>query len=111
MLLKQRGLCKLGEIAETVPIAKQRFSGSLFIWLNENTEAVDELPRSMNSKKLKISHQQNKKVSPEWRLFSKTNFETCRSTYHSLCHRIESRTSKNSEELQASIEKAYMVVT
>ena len=74
---------------------------------------MDELPRSMNSKKLKISHQQKKKVSPECRLFSKTNFETCRFTYHSLCHRIESRirTSKNSEELQASIEKAYMAVT
>ena len=62
-----------------------------------------------NSKKLKISHRQDKNVSSEWRLFSKTNFQTCRSTYNFLCYRIESRTSKNSDELRASIEKAYVV--
>ena len=46
-----------------------------------------------------------KKVSSERRLFS---------TYHSSCFRIESRTTcstKNSEELRACIEKAYVVVT
>ena len=32
-------------------------------------------------------------------------------TYHSSCYRIESRTSKNSDELRACIEKAYVVVT
>ena len=31
-------------------------------------------------------------------------------TYHSSCYRIETRTSKNSDELRA-IEKAYVVVT
>ena len=50
------------------------------------------------------------KVSSEWRLFLKMNFVTCRSTYHSSCYRIESRTSKNSDELRACIEKAYVVV-
>ena len=36
----------------------------VFIYLiEENTEAVDELPRSRNSKKRKISHLQGKKVS------------------------------------------------
>ena len=29
------------------------------------------------------------KVSSEWRLFSKMNFITCRSTYHSSCYRKE----------------------
>ena len=38
-------------------------------------------------------------------------FVTCRSTYHSSCYRIESRTSKNSDELRTGIEKAYVVVT
>ncbi|CAH3043649.1 unnamed protein product, partial [Porites evermanni] len=46
------------------------------------------------------------KISSEWRLFSKMNF----TTYHSSCYRIETRTSKNSDELRA-IEKAYVVVT
>ena len=31
-------------------------------------------------------------------------------TYHSSCYRIETRTSKNSDELRA-IEKAYVAVT
>ena len=47
------------------------------------------------------------KVSSEWRLFSKMNL----TTYHSSCYRIETRTSKNSDELRACIEKAYVVVT
>ena len=51
------------------------------------------------------------KVSSEWRLFWKMTFVTCRSTYHSSCYRIESRTSKSSDELRACIEKAYVVVT
>ena len=46
----------------------------VFIWLNGNTEVVDDLPRSSNSKKRKIPHRQGKKVSSEWRLFSKMNF-------------------------------------
>ena len=50
-------------------------------------------------------------VSSEWRLFSKMNFVTCRSTYHSSCYRRESRITKNSDELRACIEKAYVVVT
>ena len=50
------------------------------------------------------------KVSSELRLFSKMNFVTCRSTFHSSCYRIESRTSKNSDELRACIDKAYVVV-
>ena len=57
---------------------------------------------SINSKKPK-----REKVSPEWRLFSKINFTIC----HSSCYRIESRTSKNSDELRACIEKAYVVET
>ena len=59
---------------------------------------MDELPRSRNSKKRKISHWQGRNVSSKWRLFSKMNFVTCRSTYHSLSYRIESRTSKNSQK-------------
>ena len=51
------------------------------------------------------------KVFSEWRLFWKMTFVTCRSTYHSSCYRIESRTSKSSDELRACIEKAYVVVT
>ena len=40
------------------------------------------------------------------------NFVACRSSYRSSCYRIESRThSKNSGELPASSEKAYVVVT
>ena len=46
----------------------------VFIWLNGNTGVVDDLPRSSNSKKRKIPHRQGKKVSSEWRLFSKMNF-------------------------------------
>ena len=91
----------------------EQFSGCSFklIWLYENTGAMDELPRSINSKKQKISHWQGKKVTSEWRLFSKTNFLTCRSTYHSSCYGVEFRTSKNSDELRACIEKVYVVVT
>ena len=33
------------------------------------------------------------------------------STYHSSCYRIESGTSKNSDELREGIEKAYVAVT
>ena len=50
---------------------------------------------------------EREKVSSEWRLFSKMNF----TTYYSSCYRIETRTSKNSDELRACIEKAYVVVT
>ena len=41
----------------------QQFSGCAFklIWLHENTGAMDELPRSINSKKQKISHWQGEK--------------------------------------------------
>ena len=39
------------------------------------------------------------KVSPEWRLFAKMNF----TTHHSSCYGIETRTSKNSDELRACI--------
>ena len=46
----------------------------VFIWLNGNTGVGDDLPRSSNSKKRKIPHRQGKKVSSEWRLFSKMNF-------------------------------------
>ena len=38
------------------------------------------------------------------------NFVTYRSTYHSSCYRIESRTSENLDELRTCIEKAYVVV-
>ena len=74
-LLKQRGLCELSEIAETLYSLRKGFQVVLvFIWLYGNTGAVDDLPRSRNSKKRKISHRQGKKVSSEWRLFSKMNF-------------------------------------
>ena len=65
---------------------------------------------SINSKKRKITLTRDE-VSSEWRLFSKMNFVTCRSTYHSSCYRRESRTRKNSDELRACIEKACVVVT
>ena len=58
-----------------------------------------------------IAPTRDKVSSAECRLFSKMNFLTCRSTYHSSCYRIESTTSKNSDELQTCIEKAYLVVT
>ena len=51
------------------------------------------------------------KLTSEWRLFSKMNFVTCRSTCHSSCYRGEFRTSKNSDEMEGCIEKAYVVVT
>ena len=81
--------------------------------MQENTGTVDdELQRfEYEFKERKDITPTRDKVSSEWRLFSKMNFVTCRSTYHSLCHRIESRTSKNSDELRACIEKAYVVVT
>ena len=60
---------------------------------------------SINSKKQDITPKRER-VFSEWRLFSKMNF----TTYHSSCYRIETRTSKNSDELRA-IEKAYVVVT
>ena len=57
-MLKQRGLCELGEIAETLicpPIVYVKVF-RLFIYLTvcQNTGAVDELPRSRISKKRKI---------------------------------------------------------
>ena len=55
-IVKQRSLCLLSEIAETISIAYVKILGCLFIWLYENTGAVDdELPRSINSKKRKTS--------------------------------------------------------
>ena len=57
----------------------------IFIWFYGNTGAVDDLPRSRNSKKRKTSHRQGKKVSSEWRLFSEMNF------YSFSCYRIESK--------------------
>ena len=86
-----------------------------FIRLYEKTGAVDdesELQRiEYKFKETKDITQTRDKVSSEWRLFSKMNFVTYRSTYDSSCYRIESRTSKNSDELRACIEKAYVVVT
>ena len=38
------------------------------------------------------------------------DFVTIRSTYHSSCYRIESRTSKNSDKLRACTVKAYVVI-
>ena len=77
------------------------------------TGAVDhELQRiEYKFKETKDITPTTEKVSCEYRLFSKMNFVTCRSTYHSSCYRIESRTSKNSDELRTGIEKAYVVVT
>ena len=53
-------------------------------------------PRSINKeykfKETKDITQTREKVSSEWRLFSKMNFVTCRSTDHSSCCRIESTT-------------------
>ena len=73
----------------------------------KNMEAVDELPRSRNSKKRKISHRQGKNVSVNGGCFRKwIVFVTCRSTYYSSCYRIhvESRTGKNSDEFRACID-------
>ena len=75
--------------------------------------AMHKLPRSIQRiifKETKDITPTREKVSPEWRLFSKMNFVTCRFTYHSSCYRIESRTSKNSDELRACIEKVYVVI-
>ena len=91
-LLKQRGLCELCEIAETLSIVYVKFF-KLFLYLIVwKAGAVDELPRSINSKKRKIMTQTREKVSSEWRLFSKMNFVTRSSADDSSCCRIESTT-------------------
>ena len=71
----------------------------------KNKGAVDEMPRTRNSKKRKISYRQWKKFSVNGGCFRKwIIFVTCRSTYHSSCYRIESRTSRNSDVLQACVD-------
>ena len=76
----------------------------------ENTGAVDDwIAKKLSEYKFietKDITPKREKVSSEWRLFLKMNF----TTYNSSCYRIETRTSKNSDELRA-IEKAYVVVT
>ena len=94
-LLKQRGLCELSEIAEILSIVngfQVLYSQAVFLWLYENTEAVDELPRTrIISNKRKISHRQWIKVSYERRLFSKMNFVPRRSSHHSSRYWILNR--------------------
>ena len=69
----------------------------VFIWLNGNTGVVDDLPRSRNSKKRKIPHRQGKKVSSEWRLFSKMNYYL---SFFMLSNRIQvPRTQRTCERV------------
>ena len=109
-LVKQRGLCELSEMAESFSIVYVTVF-RLFIYLMyENTGAVDDwIAKKLSEYKFietKDITPKREKVSSKWRLFSKMNF----TTYHSSCYWIETRTSKNSDELRAS-EKAYVVVT
>ena len=108
-------ICELSARVETLFIVYHcvkvfRLFIYLIVWKQGSSGRIAKLS-IRNSKKRKISHWQGKTVSCEWRLFSKMNFVTCRSAYHSSCYSIESRTSKNSDRLQTYIEKAYVVVT
>ena len=46
IVTKQRGLCDLSEIAETLSIVYVKVFRLFIYWLYENTGAVNELPRS-----------------------------------------------------------------
>ena len=112
-LLKQWGLFELREIAEILSIVNLKVF-RLFIYLFERMhESLEWIAKEHKFKEMKISHWLGTKVSSEQRLFSNMNSVTCRSTYHSSCYRTESWTSKNSEELIASMywESYYVVVT
>ena len=45
------------------------------------------------------------KVSSEWGLFSKMNFVTCRSAYHSSCYRIESELARTQTSWERALRK------
>ena len=96
-LFKQWGLFELREI---VNVKVFRLFIYLIEWIRGNR---GQIAKEHKFKEMKISHWQGTKASSEQRLFSKMNFVTCRSTYHSSCYRTESWTSKNSEELIASM--------
>ena len=85
-LLKQRGLCELTEIAETFSVVLIR-KGFQVVYLFDCMKTRE--PRSINSKKRKISHRRGKKFPLNWGCFRKMNFVTCSSAYHSSCYRIE----------------------
>ena len=90
IVIKQGGLCELSEVAEILSIVNVNVFGLfIYICLYENMGLVEELPRTINSKKQKISHRQGTKVSSERRLFSKMNFVTCRSILVVILHVIE----------------------
>ena len=122
-LLKQRGLCELSEIAEILSIVNVMVF-RLFIhkpYLFDCMKTREpwtncQGPRIISNKR-KISHRQGIKVFYERRLFSKMNFvdfvhpADLVIILHVIEYSIESWTGKNSDELPACIEKAYMVVT
>ena len=106
-LFKQRGLCELSEIAETFSIVNVKVF-RLFIYLIVSKHGSrGRTAKQYEFKETKDITPTREKDSSEWRLFSKMNFVTFRSTYHSSCYRVESRTSKNSDELWGCIEKTY----
>ena len=70
---------------------------------------------SINSKKCKISHREIEGFFQKAKNCVKINFVRCRYVYHSSCFeqtpKLSGRTSKNSDELRACIEKAYVFAT
>ena len=79
-LLKQRVLCELSEIAETLSIVNVKvfkLFSFLIVW---KLGSRGRIAKEHKFKETKYIHWQGKRVSSEWRLFSKMNFVTCRST-------------------------------
>ena len=72
----------------------------LIVW---KRRSHGRITKKYKFKEMKVITPKREKVSSLGRLFLKMNFVTCRSTYHSSCYRIESRTSKNSDKLIASV--------
>ena len=109
----RRSLRAEWNIRNTLYSLRKRFQVVYLFDCMKNSEVVDELPRSRHSKKRRYHTAKRKKFPLNGGCFRKwIMFVTCRSTYHySLCYPIESRTSKNSDELRACIEKAHVVVT
>ena len=92
ILLKQRGLCELCEIAETLSIVYVKVFKLfiyLIVWKHGSRRRI---AKEYKFKETKDITQTREKVSSEWRLFSKMNFATCRSTDYSSCCRIQSTT-------------------
>ena len=62
----------------------------IFFLIVRNHGSCGQIAKEHKFKETKDVTPTRDKVSSERRLFSKMNFVTCRSTYHSSCYRIES---------------------